>query len=143
MAECINCWSDHRVVKEITLLKVDNILNATRSQMVDTSGDSYPVSIIASCLSSNWPVGSSCRHLIGCHSHHSPPLCLWSGHVCYIICHDTHDVMLMPSNCSQPLTRLCHNQMGTRTRSVSRDFSQRTAIPLVELKVVMYHKLIL
>ena len=46
MAECINCWSDHRVVKEITLLKVDNILNVTRSQMVDTSGDSYPVSIM-------------------------------------------------------------------------------------------------
>ena len=37
-----------RAVKEITRLKVDNILNVTRSQMVDTSADSYPVSIIAS-----------------------------------------------------------------------------------------------
>ena len=40
---------------------------------------------------------------------------LWSGHVCYIICHDITwcDARLMPSNCSDPVTRSCHNQIVT------------------------------
>ena len=121
-------------VTEITLLKVDNILNVTRSQMVD--GDSYLVSTIASLvtLSSHWSAGARCWLVIGCKCHFSPLPFLWSGHVCYIICHDIHDAMLMPTNCSEPVTRFCHNQMV-------QDLSKNQKLLLVEF--TSEHKLTL